>query len=718
MNKIKGRRNSWIVIAGAVLLLLLSAFTALVGWGPTKTGSVGNVRLGLDLSGGVSVTYQAKEENPSAEDMKDTVYKLQKRVENYSTEARVYQEGPNRINVEIPGEQDADAVLAELGKPGALKFKLEDGTVVLDGSRVVSAEPASQRDEMGNAETVVELKFDDEGSKAFQKATGEHVGEAILIEYDGEVISAPTVKSEIAGGSAVITGMSGREEAESLSSFIRIGSLSLELEELRSNVVGAELGENALRSSLIAGAIGIALIILIMISAYRVPGAVAGFVLLLYAALDAVLLNAFDMTLTLPGIAGIILSIGMAVDANVIVYSRIREEISAGASPKGAINSGFRKSLSAVIDGSVTTVIAALVLNFMGTGSVKGFAQTLMLGVVLSAFTALVVSRAVMTALCELGVSDPKWYGKARIPKTIDFVGKRRFSIAIACAAVLIGFGAMAANSASGNGPLNLSMDFLGGTSAYVRFGEEMSLQELEKEAIPVFEEAAGTDEVRIQKTAGSADATFKTKTLERDERSAVENLLTEKFNLKDGAVSFETVSSAISGEMRRDAVIAVVIAVLLMLVYIRIRFLDLGFAAASVIALIHDVLVALACYAVVRIPVGGTFIACMLTILGYSINATIVIFDRIRENLKTMKGAPDAEIVNLSVSQTMTRSVYTTATTFAATAALFIFGAPTVKEFALPLSVGVIAGCFSSVCLAGPIWHLIKSAKKSRKTA
>lgn len=718
MNKIKGRRNSWIVIAGAVLLLLLSAFTALVGWGPTKTGSVGNIRLGLDLSGGVSVTYQAKEENPSAEDMKDTVYKLQKRVENYSTEARVYQEGSNRINVEIPGEQDADAVLAELGKPGALRFTLEDGTLVLDGSRVTAAEPASRRDEMGNMETVVELRFDAEGSKAFQEATAAHVGESILIEYDGKVISAPTVQGEISGGAAVITGMSGQEEAENLASFIRIGSLSVELEELRSNVVGAELGENALRSSLIAGAIGIALIILIMIFAYRVPGAVAGFVLLLYTALDAVLLNAFDMTLTLPGIAGIILSIGMAVDANVIVYSRIREEISAGASPKSAIMSGFRKSFSAVIDGSVTTVIAALVLNFMGTGTVKGFAQTLMLGVVLSAFTALVISRAIMTALCELGVDDPKWYGKARIPKTIGFVKMRKASIGIACAAILVGFGAMAANSASGKGPLNLSMDFLGGTSAYVEFENEMSLQELEKEAVPVFEEAAGAGEVRIQKTAGSAAATFKTKALEREERAEVEKLLTEKFGLKEGAVSFETVSSAISGEMRRDAVIAVIVAVLLMLVYIRIRFLDLGFAAASVVALIHDVLVALACYALVRIPVGGTFIACMLTILGYSINATIVIFDRIRENLKTMKGASDSEIVDASISQTMTRSAYTTATTFAATAALVAFGAPTVKEFALPLSVGVIAGCFSSVCLAGPIWHLIKSAKKSRKTA
>ena len=421
------------------VLLVVTLFTAAIGWGPTGSGSAKNIRLGLDLSGGVSITYQTVgDEEPSAEDMNDTIYKLQQRVQNYSTEASVYKEGSNRINIEIPGVTDANAILEELGKPGSLTFTLADGTEVLNGTEVTSAEAGSQNDSLGNSEYVVSLTFSDAGKAAFAEATSANVGKQIYIVYDGEVISAPVVREAITDGKCVISGNFTMESASELASYIRIGSLSLELEEIRSNVVGAQLGEKALSSSLIAGIIGLCLVILLMIYVYKIPGIIAGAALVMYAGFELVALNAFDMTLTLAGIAGVILSIGMAVDANVIIYSRIREEISAGNSVRSSIDIGFKKALGAIIDGNVTTLIAAVVLNFMATGSVKGFAQTLGLGIIISMITACIISRLLVNAAYALGMKDEKYYGKAKEIKTIDFVGRKKLWFTIAVIAILI----------------------------------------------------------------------------------------------------------------------------------------------------------------------------------------------------------------------------------------------------------------------------------------
>ncbi len=711
MNKTRAKA----VLGGAVVLLLILVYTAAFGIGKTGTGSMKNIVLGLDLSGGVSITYEAVgDENPSAEDMNDTVYKLQQRVDGYSTEAHVYQEGSNRINVEIPGVSDANAILTELGKPGSLEFRLTDGTVVITGDQVDSASAGTQQNQMGNQEYVVQLELNDEGAEAFAEATSENVGNVIEIVYDDEVISAPRVNEAITGGTAYITGSFTAEEAQNLASSIRIGSLSLELQEIRSNVVGAQLGENAIHTSLIAGAIGIVLVMLFMIWAYALPGVVSAFALLIYIGLDLVLLNAFDMTLTLPGIAGIILSIGMAVDANVIIYARIREEIAAGASVKVAIRTGFQKALSAILDGNITTLIAAFVLNFMGTGTVKGFAQTLALGIVLSMVTALVISRLIINAVYELGFRDEKYYKKAKQIPTINFLGKKNLCFVISLVLILVGPLFMVINSASGRGALNLSMDFMGGTSTSVMFDEDLSIAQLDSDVKPLIMDVTGDAEIQTQKVAGSNEVYIKTRVLSVDEREAVSKAIQDAYGIDKKAINFETISSTVSNEMRQDAVVAVIVAALCMLVYIWFRFKDIRFAGSAVIALLHDVLVVFSCYAVVRISVGNTFIACMLTIVGYSINATIVIFDRIRENLKVMRKAPLAEIVNASITQTLTRSIYTTVTTFLTIAVLYILGVATIKEFALPLIVGVLAGGYSSVCITGALWYLMKSHQKA----
>lgn len=722
MNK---KKATWTAVLLAVFLVI-TLITAAIGWGPTGTGSAKNIKLGLDLSGGVSITYQTVgDDEPSAEDMSDTIYKLQQRVQNYSTEASVYQEGANRINIEIPGVSDANTILEELGKPGSLTFQLSDGTVILDGTQVASSEAGTQKDSMGNSEHVVSLTFTAEGTTAFADATSENVGNPIYIVYDGEVISAPTVREAITDGKCVISGSFTAESASNLASSIRIGSLSLELEEIRSNVVGAQLGEKAISTSLIAGAIGLLLVIIFMIIVYKIPGVIAGLSLILYTGLEMVALNAFDMTLTLSGIAGVILSIGMAVDANVIIYARIREEIAAEKTVRSAIDIGFKKALSAIIDGNVTTLIAAVVLNFMATGSVKGFAQTLALGIILSMFTACVISRLMINAAYALGMQDEKYFGRTKELKTINFLGKRNIFFIVAIVVILLGPASMLANKAAGNGILNLSMEFRGGTSTDVTFNEDYSIEDIDAKIKPVIQEVTGDAEIQAQKVAGGNEVIFKTRVLTVEERLELTEKLDENIGIAEytsesgeteKSISFETISSTISNEMRQDAFVAVVIAVICMLIYIWFRFSDIFFAASAVLALCHDVLVVFACYALVRISVGNTFIACMLTIVGYSINATIVIFDRIRENLRSRtKNDSLADIVNRSITQTLTRSIYTSFTTFVTIGALYVLGVASIKEFALPLMVGIVAGGYSSVCVTGTLWYVMRNQKEKK---
>lgn len=713
------KKQGIIVLILAVVFTVLLIFTSAVGFGPTGTGAARNIILGLDLSGGVSITYQAKEDNPSAEDMSDTIYKLQQRVEGYSEEAQVYQEGNNRINIEIPGVSDANAILEELGKPGSLEFTDPEGNVVLDGTDVAEAEGGVAQDDTGNNQYVVSLQLTTEGTKKFAEATEENLGQQISIVYDGEVISAPVVQSVISDGRAQITGMESIEEARNLASTIRIGSLSLELEEVRSNVVGAQLGTEAIHTSLIAGAIGLGLVMIFMIVVYSLPGVVAAWALLIYTALELVMLNAFDLTLTLPGIAGIVLSIGMAVDANVIIYARIREEIAAGKSVRNAIKTGFQKALSAILDGNITTLIAAAVLGMLGTGSVKGFAMTLALGIVLSMFTALVISRLIVNAFYAVGLQDEKLYGRAKVRKTIDFVGRRKVFFTLSIILVLLAPIGMAAYSATEGRALNYSLEFVGGTSTTVTFPENMdvNLDSLDTEVKPVVEEVTGDANVQFQQVVGSNQVIIKTRTLDMTEREAFAQKMEESFDVPEDQISAETISSTVSKEMQRDAILAVTIATVCMLIYIWFRFKDIRFASSGVLALLHDVMVVLTCYTFVRISVGNTFIACMLTILGYSINATIVIFDRIRENMHGVKTVEELkELVNASITQTLTRSIYTSLTTFITIAVLFVMGVSTVREFALPIMTGIVCGAYSSVCITGPLWFTMKKRSLIRE--
>ena len=702
-------------VKGLIGLLVLLFAVGLFGFFGYDT--MDDIKLGLDLAGGVSITYQAVEEDPTSEEMSDTIYKLQQRVQNYSTEAAVYQEGSNRINIDIPGVSDANAILEELGKPGSLIFTDETGKTLLTGDQVASAK-AGIIEQNGQKSYVVSLTFTEEGTKAFADATSENVGKRIAIIYDNKIYSNPVVREAITGGQCQIDGMTDYTEAENLASTIRIGSLSLELQELRSNVVGAQLGQQAISTSLKAGAIGFAIVAVFMIVVYLIPGVAAVIALALYVGLVLIMLTAFDVTLTLPGVAGIILSVGMAVDANVIIFTRIKEEIGLGHSVKAAIKAGFSKALSAILDGNITTLIAAAVLFYRGSGTVKGFASTLAIGIVLSMFTALFVTKGALYALYAIGFEDPKFYGNKKDGKVINFLGKKNFCFILSIVVIVAGWAGMALNKSQSGYILNYGMDFTGGTSTNVTFNEDMSLDDISAKVVPVVSKITGDADVQTQKVAGTNEVIIKTKTLDVEQRQQLEEAMAENFGVDADKITAESISGAVSTEMKKDAVWAVTIATILMLLYIWFRFKDIRFAASAILALVHDVLVVVTFYSLAKWSVGSTFIACMLTIVGYSINATIVIFDRIRENLALKKpGSKQSlqDIVNLSITQTFTRSINTSLTTFIMVFVLFLLGVSSIREFALPLMVGIVCGTYSSVCITGSLWYVLTTRKQKK---
>ena len=725
----KAKRNAAFYLLLFLLVAAGAVYAILYGIGKERTGRAQDIPLGLDLQGGVSVTYQIEEKDATDAEIATTIEKLQKRVDTYSPDGEVYKAGSNRITVEIPldtSKYDPNAILDSLGRPGKLEFldstnmalkqQGQEYVAALTGSDVKEAQAGRYTDNTtGMDEYIVSLQFNDEGAKKFSDVTGANVGNIVYIVYDDQIVSSPVVNSQISGGSAQIEGTFTYEEADDLASTIKIGALPLTLTELSSQVVGAKLGSDALRTSLIAGAIGLGFIFLIMIIVFRFPGFIASLALACYTILELFFLNTLHITLTLPGIAGIILSIGMAVDANVIIFTRIKEEIGAGKTVKSAVKDGFDKALSAIIDGNVTTIIAGIVLLLMGTGTVKGFARTLILGIVLSMISALFITKLLLNIFVNLGVTNKKLYGAAKEVKekkfSKTFKGAAIFSAVVIIAGIVFLF---ANKGITGRGnALNFSLEFSGGTSTTVTFNEQYDLARAESEIIPVLEEATeiAPGSAQIQIIDNSNQIVFKTATLDNSKREALANALKENFNIADGAIETDTISNTISNETQRDAVLAVIIASILMLIYIAFRFSDVRFGVSAVIALIHDVMFVFFAYSVAYLSVGGTFIACMLTIVGYSINSTIIIFDRIRENLHVMNIKRDGydKIVDRSISQTLWRNVYTNLTTFVMVLMLYILGVASLKEFTLALMVGIVAGTYSSICITGPLWLTLR---------
>lgn len=744
----KNVRKGVVYILAVIVAIAALGYVAIVGVGEQHKGTAEHIRLGLDLAGGVSVTYQAVKDNPSSTEMSDTIYKMQMRVEGLGEEPVVYQEGSDKITVDIPGATNAEEVLNKLGKAGYIAFinsadlkeylKNPDdgvyigakvaaskdeldkaGIVVVDGSDITDADPETDTSGTGT-KYVVSLKFNADGATKFEEGTEAAIGGNLAIVYDGEVISNPSVSKAISGGQAVIEGMEDFEAAEELASTIRIGALPLELEQIQANVVGAKLGDNAIQSSMIAGVIGLILIIVFMCAVYRIPGVAASIALVFYVGAISFVLNCFDVTLTLPGIAGILLSIGMAVDANVIIFTRMKEELAEGNSLETSMKNGFGKALSAILDGNITTIIAAIVLLYLGSGTVAGFAKTLLIGVVLSMFTALYVTRFVLNGLVALGFSDVKFFGKAKKVKRFAFVKNFPKFAAVALVLIVVCIGSLIYNKSTMGTILNYGLDFSGGTSTNVTFNKDVDASDIKGEVEELVKTTLSVDP-EISTVKGENTLTIKTTVLNNDETAALSDAFVEKYSIDADTIEFETISASVSSEMKSDAVKAIVIAVILMLIYIAIRFTDITFGASAILALLHDVLIVLMVYGVGSamglLSISNTFIACMLTILGYSINSTIVTFDRIRENKKMMKKADTLEdIVDTSVTQTVSRNINTSLTTFVMIFMLLVFGVSSLREFTVPLLGGILAGAFSSICLTSAMWYNMKKLFSKKK--
>lgn len=731
-NKKKALLHLFIILAVTVLC----AFTALVGFSDSHRGSARNIKLGLDLAGGVSITYQTVKDNPTDTEMRDTIAMMQDRAEVYSTESSVVQEGNNRISIDIPGVENADEVLESLGKEGSLDFVATSDITfdennnpqytktVCTGKHIKNAEAGTQQDEVTkNKEYVVELTFNGKGTKRFAEATAAAfpTKEQIYIIYDGNVLSAPRVQAEITDGHAVISGnFATYSEADELASMIRIGALPVELKEIQSQVVGAQLGQDAINTSLMAGAIGFALVVIFMIVLYRLPGVAASLALVFYLVVMIVALNVLDITLTLPGVAGIILNIGMAVDANVIIFTRIKEELRNGKSVQSSIKLGFDKALSAIVDGNVTTLIAAVVLYVKGSGTVKGFATTLAMGIILSMFTSLVITKLILNAMYTFGVDEVKYFGLEKERKQISFIKNKTKFFAISGVMITACLVMLIINNARSGYILNYGLDFMGGTTYDIPFSSDQTINaDFKKEIEDLFMDISGSNDVVIAEVAGSNELTVKTVELSEEQRKTLTESISSKYSIEEDSIQIQSISASVSDEMKSDAVVAVVIAAICMLIYIWFRFKDIIFAGSAVLALLHDVLCVLLVYAAARISVGNTFIACMLTIVGYSINATIVIFDRIRENLGTRTSSSALEdVVNDSITQTLSRSINTSLTTFFMVVMLAILGVDSVRDFAIPLLAGIICGAYSSVCITGTLWYTIKKATSKKKAA
>ncbi|NLY81232.1 MAG: protein translocase subunit SecF [Clostridiales bacterium] len=716
----------------------------LIGWYITVfgAGSFKNIgdqmKYGLDINGGVYVVMEAQTDIKGSDLdrlMQETKSVLENRVNAMGiSESTVTIEGKDRLRIELPGVENASDAIEQIGKTAQLNFYLADGTKVMSGSEVKTAGIENDQERGGYKIT---LEFTNKGSELFEEATrtassgtitptmeqedGTAVyPNAIVIMLDDQIISAPTCDSAISGLSCEITSGSGfgKEEASSTAALIRGGALPTSLKEINSSVQTATIGVDALNKSVKAGIIGIVLVFLIMLIAYKMLGLVANIALALYIAIDLWILVSLGAVLTLPGIAGIILSVGMAVDANVIIFTRIREEIAKGKSLRVAVDAGFKKAVSTVIDAQVTTLIAAIVLYLIGSTSVKGFALTLMIGIIISIFTAVLITQLLMGTLAEskkfgknrfFGMNEDGTYRKNYVPN-FKFIENRKKFYVLSLAVIILGAGFMFTKG------FNYGIDFTGGTMIQFDMGEKVALDKVEEsleefELEPTIIYAGDNNNQIIIKTIEALD------NASRDEVIAV---IGEDFDItSEDVLASEQFGPSVGKELRRNAVRAIIIAALFMLVYIIFRFKTWKYGVAAVSGLLHDVLITLSIYAIFGFAINNPFIAGILTVVGYSINDTIVIFDRIRENKRLYKKNTNLVNLNDSVNQTLSRSVMTSLTTLAVMLPLFIMVSSTLREFVIPLFIGVFVGTYSSVFLCTPLlYDMIKGEDVSKYIA
>ncbi|MDR0886789.1 MAG: protein translocase subunit SecF [Clostridiales Family XIII bacterium] len=736
------KRISTFVIFLVIAFLWVITLTDVIGIGPIQK----DIKLGLDISGGVYVVMEA-DTDKKGEELKKIMEQAQSVIERRVnlmglSEPIVTIEGDNRIRVELPGAEDSNDAIDAIGKTAQLKFIYANGEEILTGTDVKDSGIELDQDHGGYA---VSLKFDSKGGDAFYEATGKassgqitgpflsdeaYTGEAyegaeqvtsgtqIVIVLDNTVISAPNASSPIQGGNAVITGGSGgfaEDEAVELSTLIRGGALPVPLKEVEASEVGATIGMGALSNSILGGIIGVGLIVLIMLVMYKFLGLAACLSLGFYIPAMLWILVLLKGVLTLPGIAGIILSIGMAVDANVIIYSRVKEEVQEGKSVRVATKDGFKRAMGTIIDSQITTMIAGVILYIFGTGPVRGFALTLMIGIVLGIISAVFITHILVdTILSTKALSNPKILGlkENRMDhnvhaKVIPFIEHRKVYYIVTLAILVVGFGTGLIRG------YNYGIDFTGGTRITIDYQENVKHEDLQK-----YYEDQGLENVEIVDSGQKlSEVMVKTTTaMNKDERNALLDKVYDKYGISDkDVISFEQFGPSVGDSLKLNAVKSILLSAVFMLIYVTFRF-KWRFGVAAIAAVLHDVLIMLALYGLFHFTINNPFIAAILTVVGYSINDTIVIFDRIRENLVRYRKMKPIEMIDVSINQTLVRSILTSLTTVCAIVPIAILGGDSINQFTVPLIIGIVAGTFSSIFIASPLYYDIDRLTNANK--
>lgn len=718
-------------------IIALAAFSLWLIWPPVaikdKDGNIlekGKINLGLDLQGGMHVVLKVDTSKLAAEAKKDALDRaievIRNRIDQFGVgEMSIQKQGKDSIIVQLPGVTDRDRALELIGRTAHLEFKLvsdnqEDMKRALNNEEVpgrelryldkgqggreplLIAKDASLTGDLlvdartefsskGFGEPYVSIRLNSKGADIFAGVTAANVGKRLAIVLDGEVRSAPMIREAIPSGQAQITGNFSIDEANDLAVVLRAGALPAPVTVEEERTVGPLLGADSIKNGVRAALIGASLVFLFMILYYRLAGIVANVALGMNLLFILACLSLFHGTLTLPGIAGLILTIGMSVDANILIYERIREELNSGKGIKSAIAAGYNRAFSAILDSNLTTIVAALLIFKFGTGPVRGFAVTLTIGLLANLFTAVTCTRVIFELLYEqfglVKLNMMQFFHKTNI----DFIGKRKVCYAISAVIIIAGLITFFAR-----GEKNFGVDFSGGTLEQIMFREPVKVDEVRKALKDI-----GYGSASIQQYGNPKEVIIRTPD---DISKKISDTFKQKFGGNPYQVMrIETVGPAVGKNLRQNAAASLILGIAGILAYIMFRF-NLKYGIAGVVALFHDVFIAIGALALTRREFDLTIVAALLTIAGYSINDTIVIFDRIRENLRLVKKASFTEIVNMSINQTFSRTILTTAVTMLVVIALLFWGGEVLNSFAFCLFIGMISGVYSTVYIASPL--------------
>lgn len=730
-------------------LLLLVIFAGTIG--STANGILKDIKLGLDLQGGFEVLYQLESLDGetgkiSQETVADTAEALNNRINVLGVSEPVIQEEENnRIRVQLPGVEDQNAARELLSTEANLEFRDVNDEVMLDGTDLVEGGAQPSFDANGQPIVTLKLKDPDKFAQVTEELASRPIGQNLLVIWldfeegvdsyqaemakpDPKFVSAPQVTSRIASSDVQIDGVFTTDETKNLAGILNAGALPVKLTEIYSTSVGAQFGEQALDSTVLAAIIGIALIFVFMLFYYRLPGLVAMITLSVYIYLILLVFELINGVLTLPGIAAIMLGVGMAVDANIITYERIKEELRVGKSVAQSFKMGAKQSFSAILDANVTTLLAAAVLFYFGTSSVKGFATMLIISILASFITAVWGSRLLLGLLVDSGWLDNKktWFGISKksihpienevdtldLPTKFDrfdFVGKRKLFYSLSAVLLAAGIAMLAIFQ------LNLGIDFSSGTRVEILADQTLTTEEVRQEI-----EAAGhpSDDIVISGDESNIAVIRYNEDFTQEQINQLKTDLTDIYGIEPGV---SAVSPTVGKELARNAIYALAIAMVGIIIYASVRF-EWRMGLAAIVSLLHDAFFMVAVFSILRLEVDITFIAAVLTIVGYSINDTIVTFDRIRENMSRSGSIETeeqlAEVVNKSLRQTLGRSVNTVLTVVFVVVALIFFGAVSIQNFSIALLIGLIAGTYSSVFIAAQLWYDMKRKQLTKKGA